>query len=88
MEQQIAQFLDFMVNEKNCTENTTAAYKNDLNQFLIFLNQYRSPVKPAVRTWRDMDVIVLQDYLLYLKERGYASSTVARKVAAVKSFCQ
>ena len=88
MEQQITQFLEFMVNEKNCTENTIAAYRNDLSQFLDFLNQYSSPIKPAVKGWRDLDAIVLQDYLLYLKDRGYASSTVARKVAAVKSFCQ
>jgi integrase/recombinase XerD len=26
------------------------------------------------------------DYILYLQERGYASSTVARKLAAIKSF--
>jgi integrase/recombinase XerD len=29
----------------------------------------------------------LINYILYLKEREYASATVARKVAAVKSFC-
>ncbi len=30
----------------------------------------------------------LTSYLLYLRGRGYASSTVARKTAAIKSFCQ
>ena len=37
--------------------------------------------------WADVTRDDLIDYILWLKEREYASATVARKVAAMKSFC-
>ncbi len=86
MKRQVAQFLNYMVHEKNCSANTTAAYQNDLSQFLEFLENYSTPVKPEISGWGDVDDQVVQNYLLFLKERDYASSTVARKVASVKSF--
>lgn len=88
MRQQIDQFLDYLVSDKDCTANTTAAYRNDLTQFIHFLESYSTPDKEQITSWRDLDSNVLQNYLLYLKGREYASSTVARKFAAVKSFCQ
>ncbi len=87
MQQQIQQFLDFLVADQDCSDNTTAAYRNDLSQFYAFVEQYSRPHTPAITAWRDVDVAVLQEYVFFLKDRGYASSTVARKVAAVKSFC-
>ena len=86
MKRQVAQFLNYMVHEKNCSANTTAAYQNDLSQFLEYLEGYSTPTKPQVTGWTDVDNHVVQSYLLFLKERDYASSTVARKVASVKSF--
>lgn len=86
MKRQVVQFLNYMVHEKNCSANTTAAYQNDLSQFLEYLENYSTPTKPQVTDWADVDNHVVQSYLLFLKERDYASSTVARKVASVKSF--
>jgi integrase/recombinase XerD len=86
MKRQVSQFLDYMVNEKECSANTKAAYQNDLSQFLEFIETYSSPSTPQITSWRDVDDPVIQDYMLFLKERNYASSTVARKVASVKSF--
>jgi integrase/recombinase XerD len=86
MQQQVAQFLDYMVNTRDCSANTAAAYQNDLTQFVHFLKGYSTPAGGRVDTWRDVDGFVVQNYLLFLKERNYASSTVARKVASVKSF--
>ena len=40
MKRQVAQFLNYMVNEKNCSANTAAAYQNDLSQFLDYLKAY------------------------------------------------
>ena len=39
-----------------------------------------------VSTWLDVTRIHVLDYIAFLRSREYASSTVARKVAAVKSF--
>ncbi len=39
MEKQIQEFLDHLVAEKGSSENTVAAYRNDLQQFRAFLTQ-------------------------------------------------
>jgi integrase/recombinase XerD len=86
MKKLVSQFLAYMVQEKESSANTTAAYQNDLSQFLQFVEQFpRSSVSP-ITSWRQINEEVVQAYLYFLNERDYASSTVARKVASVKSF--
>ena len=41
---------------------------------------------PVVRSGTELTDGHLTTYLLYLRSRDYASSTVARKMAAIKSF--
>ena len=83
MQGQIERFLDYLRDEKQCTENTTAAYRNDLTQFLHFTQgAQRAP------GWHSVDEAHAQRYVLFLSERAYASSTIARKIAALKSFFQ
>jgi len=83
MEGQIEEFLRFLAEQKEYADNTIAAYRNDLNQFMRFLRR-REYI--YIRDWDEVTKDVLIDFILYLKEREYAPSTVARKVAAVKSF--
>ncbi len=84
MEQQVQAFLDYLIVEKNYSANTIAAYRNDLTQFLTYIsNSGRLPTNPG---WADVNQAHIIDYILHLKDREYATSTVARKVAAVKSF--
>jgi len=84
MQEQINQFLDYLQAERGYADNTLAAYRNDLNQFLIFLQQLPPDQRPLDWSQTTRDHIV--SYILEMKEREYASSTIARKVAAVKSF--
>ncbi|MBI4497271.1 MAG: tyrosine-type recombinase/integrase [Chloroflexi bacterium] len=85
MEQAIEQFLAQMVEEKSFSGNTAAAYRNDLQQFVIFLGALTGPHDPPT-TWEGVTVGHIQGYLLGLRDRGYAKTTVARKIASVKSF--
>ena len=86
MEEQVQAFLDYLIVEKKSSANTIAAYRNDLTQFLSYLHRNEQPSPPA--DWPAVQRQHLLGYILSLKERGYTSSTVARKVAAVKSFFQ
>ena len=88
MQMQVSQFLDYLSDEKGCSQNTIAAYRNDITQYQQFLQTYSRPNLAPITEWRQVDAIAVQSFLLFLKEREYASSTVARKVAAVKSFSQ
>jgi integrase/recombinase XerD len=82
MEEKIQEFLDYLAAERGSSENTIAAYHNDLTQFLDYVRR-----QGHAGDWVDVDRDLLVNYILDLKEREYASATVARKVAAMKSFC-
>ena len=84
MDAKIQEFLDYLATEKNYSVNTIAAYRNDLSQFAdwLIVEEGKGPVISWAKVKRD-DIV---SYILFMKEREYASSTVARKVAAVKSF--
>ncbi|HOG47195.1 MAG TPA: site-specific tyrosine recombinase XerD [Anaerolineae bacterium] len=86
MDEEIGGFLKSLEIEKGYSVNTLIAYRNDLQQFLRFLKD-QSSRKSAVASWSDVNKQDLIAFILYLKsEREYSSATVARKVAAVKSF--
>jgi integrase/recombinase XerD len=82
MEDQIERFLAALAQDRGFSGNTIAAYRNDLGQFAVFLRTDQS-----VGSWKEFTDNHLISYVLHLRERSYASSTVARKIAAVKSFC-
>jgi integrase/recombinase XerD len=84
MDTSVDQFISFLTVEKNASKNTLAAYKNDLSQFGEFLHKVRGNGKrPA---WGSVDEGLVKDYIKAMHEREYKKATVARKVAAVKSF--
>jgi integrase/recombinase XerD len=84
MQKKIDEFLTSLEVEKGYSENTRVAYKNDLGQFLEFL---KGQAAPRVDGWSEVRKDHLLAYILHLKTvREYASTTVARKVAAIKSF--
>lgn len=86
MEEQIGSFLKSLEVEKGYSVNTLIAYRNDLHQFRRFLTE-QSSGRTAVTSWSEVTKQDLIAFILYLKaEREYSSATVARKVAAVKSF--
>ena len=74
MEQALQGFLNHLTVEKGASPHTVAAYRNDLGQLLEFTEGAR--VSPRL----------LSDYVITLQERGYSNTTVARKIASVKSF--
>ncbi|MFZ0546744.1 MAG: site-specific tyrosine recombinase/integron integrase [Candidatus Promineifilaceae bacterium] len=82
MENQLLNFLDFLSRERNYSENTIAAYRNDLNQFLEYLVKEH----PEIKNWNDVHEDVVSGYVNTMKKEKYASSSVARKVAALKSY--
>jgi len=85
MLEKIEDFLNYLSLEKGSPRNTLIAYRNDLTQIARYLaNQETFEIK----SWDDVDKDMIIAYILYLKEREYAASTVARKVAATKSFFQ
>ena len=84
MDEQLPAFLSYLEQEYQYSENTVAAYRNDLHQFLEYLER---PAGASLSTWADVTVADIQTYLAHMKHKDqpYASSTIARNVAAIKS---
>ena len=80
MQTQVDAFLHYIAVEKGYSRHTVAAYRNDLKQLLQHLQGRR------VRSWVELGRSHVLDYILFLKDREYAQSTIARKVASAKSF--
>ena len=62
--------------------NTISVYQNDLRQFLAQRGTARVPVSQ----WDQIDRPLFSKYILNLRGRTYRKATLARKVAALKSF--
>lgn len=86
MDGAIASFLSALSIEKGFSNNTIEAYKNDLNQFTTFVREQGPKHDGSEISWASVDRSFLLNYMINLKERSYAPATMARKVAAVKSF--
>ncbi|MCB9157694.1 MAG: tyrosine-type recombinase/integrase [Caldilineaceae bacterium] len=87
MREKIALFLQFLTAEKDCTENTLAAYSTDAYQFYEFTQSNSDLIGTPIEQWADVSPQIAQIYLEYMRDKeGYAASTVARKMAVLKSF--
>ncbi len=85
MVDQVQQFLEFLTAEKGFSKNTRDAYQNDLSQLTEYLTSINGG-QPNSHGWGNVSRNTLSAYTMSLRERDYAPTTVARKVAAVKSF--
>ncbi|MCK9486875.1 MAG: site-specific tyrosine recombinase XerD [Dehalococcoidia bacterium] len=84
MNDRVEAFLHYLSAERGSSKNTIDAYRNDLNGFMKFLDGEGLNTPDASNAiTRD----AINGYIGDLNARRYAKATVARKVAAVKSFC-
>jgi integrase/recombinase XerD len=85
MRQYIDSFLNYLVVEKGFSKNTEEAYRNDLIQLETFITDEASK-RGEMAAWDSFGRPEMLAYMLSLKEKRYASTTLARKIAAAKSF--
>jgi len=85
MRENIDSFLQYLVVEKGFAKNTKEAYRNDLYQLENYVTE-ESSKRGEIPSWNNFGRQQMLSYVLTLKEKKYASTTLARKVAAAKSF--
>jgi len=85
VKEDINSFLNYLMVEKGFSENTVAAYGNDLYQLASFVEE-EATKRGSIPLWASFGRQEMLGYLLNLKERNYAATTVARKMAAARSF--
>jgi integrase/recombinase XerD len=70
-------FLDMLAAEQGAGENTLDAYRRDLTDFSEFLGK-------AGQNFAGAETDVLRNYLADLDDRGFKSSSVARRLSAMR----
>jgi integrase/recombinase XerC len=83
LEQALADFLTHLGLEKNSSIQTVKSYREDLSQALQFVRQHSSLKQVESRDWNTR---TLRAFVAWLHDQKYAKSTIARRLAAVRSF--
>ena len=89
MEHLLTQFLEHLRYERNVSEHTLRNYAIDLGQFL----EHLAPADPATGERREVDVkdidhITIREWLSELHDAQKKKSSIARKLAALRTFFQ
>ncbi|HUY79258.1 MAG TPA: tyrosine recombinase [Ktedonobacterales bacterium] len=80
MEKVIQEYISALAQQRRSSANTLGAYGTDLRQLADFLR------RRGVGDWADVTPALVAGFILQLNERQYAATSIARKVAAIKSF--
>jgi integrase/recombinase XerC len=75
-EKAVDQFLRTL-RERNASVHTIKAYAGDLDSFSAYLGS---------RGWPAVDLVIIRGFLSHLYEKGLSKTSVARSLAAVRSF--
>ncbi len=76
----IESFIQYLSLERGLSKSTQSSYKNDLDQFLLFLK------KKKINSIHDVSKDTLLDFLFHKKTEGISESSLARKGAALRTF--
>ncbi|MCT4637508.1 MAG: tyrosine-type recombinase/integrase [Bacteroidales bacterium] len=74
-------FYNYLKYERRCSENTLRAYINDIEKFLAFCAENFSVFMPE-----RVEVKHIRRWIISVKEEGYASSSINRKISSLKKM--
>ncbi len=74
-------FLQYLATERRYSPHTILSYGNDLNQFIIFINETSSGFSPGDITSSD-----IRSWIVKLLDGGMSPSSVHRKISCLRVF--
>jgi integrase/recombinase XerC len=80
----LADYLRYLALEKNASAHTVKAYREDLTQAVEFFKTKLGAEAGVDR----LTARTLRAFAAWLHEQGYARTTIARRIAAVRSWCR
>ncbi len=83
MDEAIRRFLQYLSAERNASPLTLKSYREDLEVLRAYLAQTYGQHLPQPG---DLTTLDLRGYTAYLHNAGYAKSTIARRLASLRSF--
>lgn len=85
MKSLIETYIRYLKIERNASSHTITSYKNDLKSFLEFVGSELKKDAEEIDI-KDINRLLIRLWLGELTEKGYSKSSLARKVAAIRSF--
>jgi len=82
MKPTIQKFLEYMRSVRNSSPHTLVNYGNDLEQFVTFI----TPPGAETLALAKVNHHVIREFVAHLHEAGLEKSSIARKLAALRSF--
>ena len=83
LEHALADFLTHLGLERNSSSQTVKSYREDLSQAFVYL---RDALKSSTLDSSVWTTRALRGFLAWLHGQGYSKATIARRMAAVRSF--
>ncbi|NQT94917.1 MAG: site-specific tyrosine recombinase XerD [Candidatus Omnitrophica bacterium] len=81
MKDMVEEFLSYLSVERGLSDNTAAAYKNDLYKYATYLEDKKKRLHAEEATRND-----IRDYMASLKDDGLAPNSISRNLVAIKVF--
>src|SRR6202521_1853325 len=82
MKQAIESYLEYLVSVKNSSPHTISNYGKDLRQFVAFL----TPPGMSLPALGAINHGIIREFVAHLHEQGLEKTSIARKLAALRSF--
>src|SRR5215471_6985748 len=82
MDKAITKYLEYLRTVRNSSLHTVSNYGKDLRQFLLFL----TPPRAAPPALRAVNHGMIREFVVHLHDHGLEKSSIARKLAALRSF--
>lgn len=80
MKKNVLDFLEVLQFEKKYSSNTVLNYRDDLDDFVTFLEEHK------YSSFKEVDYQVIRKYLNYLYEKKYTNKTISRHISSLRSF--
>jgi integrase/recombinase XerC len=85
MEDTIRAFVTFLELEQGASRETIRGYRSDLRQFFSFATEQSHASQPSL-SLNEIDPYLIRGYLAWLDKRKAKKSSLARKLATLRSF--
>src|SRR5271154_6090564 len=78
----VDQYLKYLRSVRNASPHTLRNYESDLTQFLAFL----TPPGVEAPALKDITHLLIREFVAHLHDHNLEKSSIARKLAAIRSF--
>ena len=75
--QDLEDFKSYIIAEKNFTQHTAKAYSSDILSFLVWMDD---------ESCEEVNFSKIRDYIHFIQKFNYKKTTVARKIASLRTF--